>query len=485
MAAIAYIPPSERVPFLQKIMFSAGVNTDTMASSLLTGTLFLPYFNIGMGLSPTSLSIVLMILFSWNAFCDPMMGNLSDNTRTRWGRRRPFMAVGAVLTGCLFPLFWFIPPALGETGKLVYLTAIGVLYYSCFSMWSMPYYGLQMELTPNYDERTRLTSWMALFGKISVLGTSWVMALVTGPLFINPVTGRGDIVIGMKSICWFIGGVIMFGGLLPVIFLKERNYEAEAKSQPRDPFWKGLKESASCGSLWSLIGIAFFMIVGVASVSTLGGYVHIYYLFDGNISSSSVFEGYKGTVLVITGVMLLPIWTWLGEKFDKKTVLMWMVIFTMFGQLLLLLFLRKDHPYLALIPAIFSSGAISAVWLFIPSMKADTADADELQTNRRREGSLNSFFSLFVKASITCATGMGGFMLESSGFSSKLLHQTPEVLHRMVMFYLWVPIGFWVVALVIAYFYPLSRGRMAEIRAELDARRALQNSHVDPLPTDS
>lgn len=466
-----HIPESDRIPFFQKIMFSAGVNTDFMATGVLTGVLWMPYFNIGMGINPASLGLVLAILLTWNAFSDPLMGNISDNARTRWGRRRPFIAAGAVLCGCLYPLFFFMPAGMSETWKLVYLTGVGIVFYSCFTMWAMPYYGLQMELTPNYDERTRLSSWMAVFGKLSSLAGGWIMALATCQWFLNPVTGKGDLLIGMKVLCWFIAGGIMLFGLLPALFVKERFYEVEANRQPREPFWQSVKDSARCLPLWALIGITFFMILGSSSVAALAQYVNIYYIFDGDIAAASIVGGWKGTVLVITGLLLIPFWAWLGEAFDKKTVVLGMITFTMVGHLTNYFFMRPDMPYLQIISGVFESAAISAVWLFIPSMKADTADLDELHTGRRREGSINSFFSWFVKASMTCAAGVSGFVLQMSGFTSKITHQPPEVLRWMLWMYLLLPIGIWAIAIVIAGFYPLSRRRMGEIRAELEARR--------------
>jgi GPH family glycoside/pentoside/hexuronide:cation symporter len=432
-----------------------------MATGVLAGVLWMPYFNIGMGINPTSLGIVLAILLTWNAFSDPLMGNISDNARTRWGRRRPFIAVGSVLTASLYPLFFFIPTGLSETGKLIYLTAVGIAFYSCFTIWAMPYYGFQMELTPNYDERTRLTSWVAAFGKLSALMGGWILAIATSHWFLNPVTGKGDILIGMKVLCWFLAGGIMLFGLLPALFVKERFYEGEANHQPREPFWKSIKDSAQCRPLWTLIGITFFMILGSSAVGALGQYVNIYYIFDGDISAASIVGGWKGTVIVVTGILLIPFWAWLGEQFDKKTVVFSMLSFTMIGHLTNYFFMRPDMPYLQLISGVFESAAISAVWLFIPSMKADTADVDELHTGRRREGSINSFFSWFVKASLTCSAGVSGFVLDFSGFTSKTTHQSPATLHQMLWIYLLLPIGIWAIALVIAGYYPLSRSRMA------------------------
>jgi len=471
MALLPPISASDRIPLPSKIAFSAGVSTEYMATGLLTTSLWMPYFNIGMGISPSLLGTVLAILLTWNAFTDPLMGNISDNTRTRWGRRRPFIAIGAVLVGCIYPLFWYMPPELGESGRVIYLVVLGITFYSCYTMWAMPYYGLQMEMTPNYDERTRLASWMTFFGKLSTLAGGWVLALATSRFFTNPVTGKGDIVIGMKFLCWIIAGAIIIFGLLPALFVKERYYEKEASRQPREPFWKSVRDSAQCGPLWCLIGISFFMVLGSASVGTLTQYVNIYYIFDGDLASAAVVGGWKNTVLVFTGILLIPAWTWLGDKFDKKSVVISMIVFTMVGHLTNYFFMRPDMPYLQIISGVFESAAISAVWLFIPSMKADTADYDELHTARRREGSINSFFSWFIKASMTCAMGVGGLVLELSGFTAKVTHQPPEVLQRMFWMFLFLPVGISAVAVLIASFYPLSRQRMDEIRLKLESRR--------------
>lgn len=471
MAHASQIPLGDRIPLREKLLFSVGENASYLGQGLMIGVLWLPYFNIGMGLDPVALTFVLMLLRAWDGCCDPFIGNFTDNARTRWGRRRPFILLGAVLCGALYPLFWHVPTGLGENGTLVYITIIGLLFFTADSIWGMSYYGLQMELTPNYDERTRLSGWMAFFSKIARLSGGWVLALVTGAWFINEATGKGDILIGMKTVSWYIAGLIIFFGALPAFFVKERFKIQDLATRPRTSFWKSVRESSRCAPLWSLIGISFFMILGSMSLGSLSQYINIYYIFDGDLAAASVVAGWKTTVLVITGIALIPFWTKLGERFDKRSMVMSMIAFSMLGHLANYFCLRPEMPYLQIIPSVFESGAISAVWLFLPSMKADTADYDELKTHCRREGSINSFFSWFIKFSGTLSIGAGGLVLSLSGFVTKATHQPPEVLQSMLNLYLFLPLAIWAFGLVIAYYYPLSRGRMLTIRAELEARR--------------
>ncbi|MFA7344097.1 MAG: MFS transporter [Terrimicrobiaceae bacterium] len=468
---LSHIPESDRIPFGQKMAFGAGASMSWLAADLTAGVLWMQFFNIGLGINPVTLGFVLMALRLWDAFMDPLVGTLSDNTRTRWGRRRPFMFVGSVLTAGVYLLLWRTPSGLGETGRLVYLVVVGLLFFSFCTCASNPFAAMQMELTPNYDERTHLMAWTAFFANCFNLLGGWAMAIITCSLFANPVTGKPDIVRGMQAFSWLVAGLILVLGLLPAIVGRERYYQKSVSRQAREPFWKSLRESLGSGPLWALIGVAFFLMLSGVSVGALSQYVNIYYVNGGNIAAASVLTGWKSTVLVATSIACIPMWTWLGEKFDKKSIMVSMVVATMAGHLLYLVCLRPDMPYLLILPATFEVGAISAIWIFLPSMKADVADYDELHTARRREGSLNAVYSWFFKIATTVAVGAGGVVLQSTGFNVKLPAQPPEVLHKMVSIFIALPLVLLSLVLLCLWRYPLNRSRMAGIRETLETRR--------------
>lgn len=487
------ISQSDRIPLIQKLAFSLGINTDYVATGLMVNVLWMPVFNIGMGISPAVLGAIMMILRAWDAITDPLMGNISDNARTRWGRRRPFMFVGAITTACLYPLFWYIPPQWGDWEKAAALTGVGFIFFASFTLWSMPYYGMQLELTPNYDERTRLTAWMAVFGKLSTLMSGWIMtgvlalgtfAIAAAPAgrisgwlhaavvaLAYPQPGEKPFVIGMRAGCWVIAVAIAFFGLLPALFVRERYYKAETSHQTKESLWTSIKESAGCRPLWLLIGTSFFLVVGASSISSLGLYVNFYYACGGDLTKGALIVGLKATVLVFFGLASIPVLTWLSEKFDKRTMIMAMLICASIGHLSNYFLMTPANPYLQIIPGIFEAVALAAIWMFLPSMKADVADYDELHTTRRREGGINAFYSWFIKAAMTVSMGLGGATLQLSGFNSKLAAQTPEVVLRMFYLYLFLPIGIWALALLVISRYPLTRKTAEEIRATLEARR--------------
>lgn len=474
---------------------------DYIATGLLTGILWMPFFNIGLGWNPMVVGGLLMVLRAWDAITDPVVGNLSDNTRTKWGRRRPFLFLASITTALLFLLFWRIPEAWGEQGRLAYVLGVGLIFFTSFTFWSMPYYGLQLELTPNYDERTRLTAWITLFGKLSSLVGGWLMALVvfSGELAIGgqltsvapsawiewlqgnlgllfawlgqPEPGESPLVVGMRVCSWFLALSIAFFGLLPALFVKERYYEANTSAQPPDPFWKSIKESLRCRPLWSLIAISFFLVLGSSAIGVLGQYVNIYYVCGGDLAKASFIAGLKGTVVVFVGILSIPFFTWLGEIWDKKTVVCMMLGASIGGQLLNFFCVTPLMPYLQILPGVFEASAVAAVWLFLPSMKADVADWDENETLRRREGSINAFYSWFIKAAMTLSSGLGGVVLSLSGFSANATQQPDDVVLRMFWMFVFIPAAIWCIALWVAVFYPLNRSVSEKIRESLESRR--------------
>lgn len=518
------IPEQDRIPFGQKVAYAVGQNTEWVASGLVTSTLWMPFFNMGLGISPIVLGIILMLIRFYDAISDPIVGNISDNVRTPWGRRRPLIFVAAITTAAIYPFIWNFPESViqgtswlvgvanhlpfldqGLTNKdkaaFVYLTLIGILYFTSFTCWSMPYYGMQLELTPNYDERTRLTVVMTFVGKITGFFTSWAFVAIVfvGALAKGTVSGleqkpawvqamanavqprlaelargfadQNGLVVGMKLLCWVFAGSIILMGIMPALFVKERYYEKEARRQARDPFWKSIKESAHCRPLWSLISVSFFLVMGYASLGGLGLYVIIYYVCGGDMMQAGIITGLKGSLLSVTGILLLPFLTWLGEKYDKRMAVIIMLLTCILGHLLNYFLMTPKAPYLHIVAGFFEAMAIGAIWLFLPSMKADVADWDEVKTQRRREGSINAFYSWFIKMSLTLSMGIGGVVLAYSGYDASLPHQTPEAIDRMFHIYVILPPIIWSFALLSVWFYPLSRERSVKIREELEARR--------------
>ena len=145
---------------------------------------------------------------------DPFMGNLSDNTRSRWGRRRPYIAIGAVLTGVLFALMWMPPRSLGETGLFGYFLLISILYFTTYTVFMVPWNALGYELTTDYNERTRVMAYKTFFSSAAAtFFLPWAYKLCF-------VLGKTEVE-GVRVVGVIFGVLMILTGVVPALFCKE------------------------------------------------------------------------------------------------------------------------------------------------------------------------------------------------------------------------------------------------------------------------
>lgn len=468
------VAPRDRVPVVQKICYGAGSLTGQFVMGMAT-QMFNPVFNIAMGISPVIIGAILMVYRLWDSFTDVVMGNLSDNARTRWGRRRPFIVIGSILAGLVMPLLWQASPEWNQTTLITYVVIVGLVLYTTSTIWGMPYYSLGMELTPDYNERTRVTAVRAVFEKLSVLFSGWLLALVSLQIFADPVTGEADVANGMKHISWFLGVMIIAFGVLPGLFVKERYYEKEASKQAKVGFWFSLKTTLTCKPFLLLMSVYLLQVIGSNMVMSLGLYLNIYYVHAGDIQQASIVHGLKSTAMLVPGILSVPFWAWVSEKVGKRNALALTVLAGFIANILVYFCYTPAYPYLQIVPAVFLSAFGSALYMLVPSMLADIADYDELHTGERREGSFSSISSWFYKLSMTLTAGLSGLILAWTGFDVVVYGETqpPEVLQRMLSWYVFLPMILWSVGLLLLFRYKLNRQAMANIRQQLESKRGV------------
>ncbi len=468
--AASTVKPEDHVPFRQKVSYAVGSSVEFFSIGSIY-PMWMPVFNLGFGIGPGLLGMVGVIHRIWDAIFDPFIGNLSDNTRTRWGRRRPYIVIGSLLLALFTPLTWRLSPQWSEMQMLIYITLIGLLVHTSYSLWAMPFNSLMLEMTPSYDERTRISAYRTIMMKFGVLVGAWVLPLASSKLFAKP-DGAPDMVHGIQVISLIFAALTILVGLQPAVFVPERYYAKEASRQAKEPFIKGIRDSLSLKPLWMLLGVVLFQVMGNTLVGGMGFYINMFYINKGQLASAAFIEGLKGSTAFVVGLLAVPFWTWVCEKLDKKWTLMIIIGSGFISSALNFVCFTPAHPYLQIVPAVFYASVTASIWLLLPSMLADVVDCDELRTFRRREGNINAVFSWIFKFGTTLAAGLSGFILEWTGFEAKNGAQQPqEVLRRMLILFIVIPVISYTIALVILWFYPLHRRKMAGVRAELEARR--------------
>jgi len=187
--------------------------------------LAVPIYTLYLGVSPAVVGIVLAITRAWDAFADPMMGEISDRATTRWGRRRPFIIGGALAGGLAFALMWHVTPGLSELAYAVFLGLALTIFYTAFTVFTVPYHALGYEMTDDYHERTSLMAYRIFFNVIGNVAVGWLFALAKAPIFGDPLTGA--------KFAGALGGLLFAGTcMIPGILIKERSFKKATNPEP-------------------------------------------------------------------------------------------------------------------------------------------------------------------------------------------------------------------------------------------------------------
>lgn len=425
----------------------------------------------GLGLSPAINSVMIMIYRIVDAITDPIMGWISDNTRTRYGRRRPFMLVGCILMALILPFVWRFNESWDHLWIAVWFCGFGILMSTATTIYNIPYQSLRMEMTPDYNERTSIAMYVGFVGTIFGFISPWVWKLTQQPFFTGQLPGEEpNTLLGIRNIAVWFAGLALILGMVPTFFCKERYY-SKAKTQKKEPIIKSLKLTFRSKPFLMMLAIIFTMnLEGL--VTGMGGYISLYYVFGGDKVFAATFSGVAGTIGGFLGFFSIPFFGHLATRFGKERALLVVTVahIVMAGSIWFCY--NPKMPWLVILPGLLNGILIGGLWTIVPAMKADIVDDDEARTSERREGSFESIFSWFLKFTGTIFSGISGFIVVAAGFHINLgANQGDGVFFRMILMMSIVPMVLGAVQLFLILKWPLTAGRMQEIREVLEARR--------------
>ena len=206
------VSASDRVPFTQKLAIGMGEMASVGRQSI--DQLALPVYNIMLGVNPLLVTAVASGVRFVDALTDPLAGSLSDNTRSRFGRRKPFLVGASIACAVTLPLVWWLPGGLSENGYFLYFLVTLLGFYAAYSFFDVPLIGLALEATPDYHERTRVAAYKAFFSHGTSIAAAWLFALTQARVFHSSLHGVRMVGIGM-------GISMLLVGLVPVLFVRE------------------------------------------------------------------------------------------------------------------------------------------------------------------------------------------------------------------------------------------------------------------------
>jgi GPH family glycoside/pentoside/hexuronide:cation symporter len=471
LSAIATPPPvSDRVPMRQKLGYGLGAFID-MWGHWLYPTLAFQVFNIFLGMAPGLISTAQMIKIIIDAASDAVFGWLSDNTRTRWGRRRPFILVGGVLAGIGLPLMFAVGRGWSDTEYFIFMLVSTALYVPVMSCFNLPWTSLAAEMTPDYHERTSLQSIKNAIQKAPELAMFCAAQFTTLAIF-NDASGKPDILRGAQTYCAILGALMVVMAITIFSVVRERYYVSlVSKSQTHIPFADTLWRTLRCRPFRHVLGMMLAYGMGTAMVAALGYYATVYYVCHGDVVLATKWNTAMGIAGMVFGFLGIPFFSMIARRHGKRaglaTVLS-LAICAFIGDWWLY---DPARPVLQLFACGFVAFTGAGFWTLYGSTVADVIDYDETQTGQRREGSFSACQAWISKLGIALGVGASGWILELTGFNAKVPVQTEHSIFMIRILLSGIPVIGLILALIAVLRFELSEKRMGEIRLELEAAR--------------
>ncbi|MFA5688193.1 MAG: MFS transporter [Kiritimatiellales bacterium] len=468
--------PVDRVPFFRKTGYGCGMLGYALLIQAYMQFTY-PVFNDTLGLSPVAISWIFLISRLWDAITDPIMGHISDNTRSKWGRRRPWLALSAPLCALGFLAVWWFPAGQSSTFYFWWLLVSSLFFYLTFTILSVPYSALGMELSPDYHERTSVISIRSVLEQVGVIAVSSLYVLTSMSCFAD----RAD---GMRWNSLWIAALIFIMILITAIFSREHpsvhvalDHQDARKDRGKIPVLTSIKETLSCWPFLNLGLITVVSYLGVVTVGSLGYYVTIYHLFDGDKSTvSGQLMTLVGYIMPFATMLAIPVMDRLSKKTGKKTALIVAFSFCVVGAFLRWWFYTPANPYLSIIPTVLFGIGCAAGYMFINAMIPEAVDADELKTGERREGMFSAMYGWVYKFGGALAMWLSGYVLQWTGFDATLETQSSKTVYWLHFSFTWVAGVSLLLTVLLALTYPITEKKAYETRQKLIELRKARNN---------
>jgi len=471
------LPLNEETPGLSKITKIIYGSGDWGLASW--GTLRQIFYAIFLtdvvGLEARMASFAALIGVIWDAINDPLVGMLSDRVDSRFGRRRPFLLIFSIPFGFAFLLMWWAPPWKTQMALMLHISAAYIISDTLQTLVAVPFYTLTPEMTPDYDERTELTSYRMFFNLLASLILAVSAPMIKNLAIQNGFTPAQSYLI----IAGLFGGLGTLPFLIIFFFVKERHPQPSKKT----PSLKDISQT-----VWDNIPFRFatglYMLnwMTVDLVALMLPFFLTYWIASGNLTAKiPVFgepvalESVVLGLMFITAVIAIPLWNWLSQRTSKRMAYLLGMGFWAVVQLLII-FIQPHQINLILILTILAGISISTAHVLPEAIFPDVIEWEELRTRKRHEGvyygtknflrKLTGAISIFTALQIL---GWFGYQTPPPGITT--FQQSPATLQAIR--FLTGPLGSLLLfsAMIVAWFYPLTREKHNRIRKLLVRRK--------------
>ncbi|MFY0654713.1 MAG: MFS transporter [Cyclobacteriaceae bacterium] len=462
---------TNQVPFGKKVAFGLGMLANQMFPAALG--IFMVVLVQDLGFPGWMWGVIYFFPRIFDAISDPIMGFISDNTKSRWGRRRQYVFIGAAVMGLAFVIMWQLYRANGIEYNFIYFFLWSFVFYLGLTIFSVPYVAIGYEMSNDFHERTSIMAVAQWIGQWAWVIAPWFWVI----MYDETLFASADV--ATRTLAVWVGIAFMLCAMVPAVFIKSKSTLDEdylplsfsTIGGSLKEIWSGFKAAFALRAFRQLCISTFLVYNAFYTISAFSFFIIVYHLFDGDAGAAGIWPTLFGCLGALgTTFMVIPIVTQLSKKYGKKKAFIISQAISIFGYLLLWFLFIPGKPYMFIFALPFFSFGIGSLFVLMMSMTADVIDMDELKTGLRREGIFGAIYWWMVKVGFAIAGGLSGAIMSLVGFDSGAEVQPEGAITGLRAFFSGLPILGTLVAIMVMRKYDVTEERANEIRAELDNR---------------
>lgn len=464
--------PKNKVPMSQKVAFGFGMLANQMFPAALG--VFIIVLVQDLRFAPLLWGVIQFAPRLFDAITDPIMGFISDNTRSKWGRRRVYVLIGGLIMGIAYVTMWQLFKENGTTFNFWYFFLWSLVFYLGLTIFSVPYVAIGYEMSDDFHERTQIMAIAQWIGQWAWVIAPWFWVILYDP---NWFPEGADY--GVRELSIWVAIPCTIFAIIPAIFIKSKS------TKDRDDFvpisFKRVSGSISeiFKSAFAAFKIPEFKRIAIATFLVFNSFNVIaaftpliiwHHMFNSDQAAAGIWPSMHGSVgALCTAFLVIPLVAYMAKKIGKKKTFMISQSISIIGYILFWFLFIEGKPYLFLYALPFHSFGIGGLFTIMMSMTADVCDLDELQTGKRREGVLGAVYWWMVKVGYGFAALLGGTILWIVGFEAEAV--TTSSVTGIRLFYSLLPIAGVLGAIWVMKGYNLTEERANEVRKQLEERK--------------
>jgi GPH family glycoside/pentoside/hexuronide:cation symporter len=467
----------DKVPFGQKIAFGLGMLANQMFPAVLG--IFMVVLIQDLKFPAWMYSLLFFVPRVFDSILDPIMGFISDNTKSRWGRRRHYVMIGAVVIGISFSLMWQMNRESSIEFNFVYFLIWSLIFYVGLTIFSIPYVAMGYEMSDDFHERTSIMAVSQWIGQWAWVIAPWFWVIMYDPKWFPSAD------VATKTLAIWVGVIFMICAMIPAIFIKSKstlneNYDPlniKTIGGSLKKIFIGFKDAFKIKQFRKLCIATFFIFNAFNTVAGFTFFIVVYYLFNGSTNEAGIWPTLFGSLgALATTFIVIPTVAWLSRKIGKRRAFIYSQGVSILGYILLWFLFVPGKPYLFIFALPFFSFGIGALFTLMMSMTADVCDLDELASGKRREGIFGAIYWWMVKFGFAIAGGLSGLIMYIVGFNPDLPSQPEGAITGLRIFFSLVPILGTLVAMYVMRDYDLTEERANEVSQQLKDRKLIRPS---------